>query len=98
MINLGGTSCNNLKDLCIPMKLARLIKMCLKETYRRVPAGKHLSNIYFTIPTSVQVFNTLKRHQTADHRTTHIRSHSNNPDTTDILPRNLNTVITKHEH
>jgi len=46
MINLGGTSCNNLKDLCIPMKLVRLIKMCLKETYSRVPAGKHLSNIF----------------------------------------------------
>jgi len=29
----------------IPMKLVRLIKMCLNETYSRVQAGKHLSDI-----------------------------------------------------
>jgi len=46
MIQLGGRSCNTLKDLGIPMKLERLIKMCLNETYSRVRVGKHLSNIF----------------------------------------------------
>jgi hypothetical protein len=30
----------------IPMKLVRLVKMCLNETYSRVWVGKHLSNTY----------------------------------------------------
>ena len=30
----------------IPMKLIRLIKMCLTETYSRVQLGKHLSDIF----------------------------------------------------
>ena len=28
----------------IPKKLARLVKMCLTETYSRVPVGKNLSD------------------------------------------------------
>ena len=32
----------------IPMNLEKLIKMCLNETYSRVPAGKNLSD-RFTI-------------------------------------------------
>ena len=28
------------------MKLVRLIKMCLNETYRRVRVGKHLSDMF----------------------------------------------------
>ena len=30
----------------IPMKLVRLIKMCLNETYSRVRVGKHLSDMF----------------------------------------------------
>ena len=30
----------------IPMKLIKLIKMCLNETYGRVWAGKHLSDMF----------------------------------------------------
>ena len=30
----------------IPMKLVRLIKMCLNETYSRVWVGKHLSGMF----------------------------------------------------
>ena len=30
----------------IPMKLERLIKMCLSETYSRVCIGKHLSDVF----------------------------------------------------
>jgi hypothetical protein len=30
----------------IPMKLVRLIKMCLNETYSRVQVGKHLSDMF----------------------------------------------------
>jgi len=30
----------------IPMKLVRLIKMCLNETYRRVQVSKHLSDMF----------------------------------------------------
>jgi hypothetical protein len=30
----------------IPMKLARLIKMCLNETYSRVREGKRLSDMF----------------------------------------------------
>jgi hypothetical protein len=37
---------NILIELGIPMKLVRLIKMCLSETYSRVRAGKHLSDTF----------------------------------------------------
>jgi hypothetical protein len=30
----------------IPMKLVRLIKMCLSETYTRVQVGKYLSDTF----------------------------------------------------
>jgi len=30
----------------IPMKLKRLITMCLNETYTRVQVGKHLSDMF----------------------------------------------------
>jgi hypothetical protein len=33
-----------LLSLASPLKLVRLIKMCLNETYRRVLVGKHLSD------------------------------------------------------
>ena len=36
---------NILIEFGIPMKLVRLIKMCLTETYSRVQADKHLSDI-----------------------------------------------------
>jgi sorting nexin-29 len=36
---------NSLIEFCMPMKLVRLIKMCLNETYSRVRVGKHLSDI-----------------------------------------------------
>jgi hypothetical protein len=35
---------NILIEFGIPMKLVRLIKMCLNETYSRVRVGKHLSD------------------------------------------------------
>jgi len=35
---------NILIELGIPMKLVRLIKMCLNETYSRVRVGKRLSD------------------------------------------------------
>jgi len=37
---------NNLIEFGIPMKLARLIKMCLDGTDSRVPVGKHLSDMF----------------------------------------------------
>jgi hypothetical protein len=33
---------NVLIELCIPMKLVRLIEMCVSETYSRVWVGKHV--------------------------------------------------------
>ena len=30
----------------IPMKLVRLIKMCLNETYMKVQVGRHLSDLF----------------------------------------------------
>jgi len=38
--------CNILIEFGIPMKLGRLIKMCLNETYSRVQVGKHLSDMF----------------------------------------------------
>ena len=37
---------NILIEFGIPMKLVRLIKMCLTETYSRVRVGKHLSYMF----------------------------------------------------
>jgi hypothetical protein len=37
---------NVLIEFGIPMKLVRLIKMCLSEAYSTVSVGKHLSNIF----------------------------------------------------
>jgi len=37
---------NILIEFGIPMKLVRLIKMCLTETYCRVQAGKNLSDLF----------------------------------------------------
>jgi hypothetical protein len=37
---------NILIEFGIPMKLVRLIKMCLSETYSRVRVGKHLSDTF----------------------------------------------------
>ena len=38
--------CNILIEFGIPMKLVRLIKMCLNGTYSRVRVGKHLSDVF----------------------------------------------------
>jgi len=38
--------CNILIEFSIPMKLVRLIKMCLNATCIRVQVGKHLSNMF----------------------------------------------------
>jgi len=37
---------NNLIEFGIPMKLVRLIKMCVNETYISVEVGKHLSDMF----------------------------------------------------
>jgi hypothetical protein len=37
---------NILIEFGIPMKLVRLVKMCLNETYSRVQVGKHLSDTF----------------------------------------------------
>ena len=37
---------NILIEFGIPMKLVRLLKMCLNETYSRFRVGKHLSNMF----------------------------------------------------
>jgi hypothetical protein len=39
---------NILTEFCIPMKLVRLINMCLNETYSRLWVSKHLSDIFPT--------------------------------------------------
>jgi hypothetical protein len=39
---------NILIDLGIPMKLVRLMKMCLNEIHKNVRIGKQLSNSYAT--------------------------------------------------
>jgi len=40
------TLCNILIEFGITMKVVRLIKMCLNETYNRVQVGKNLSDIF----------------------------------------------------
>jgi hypothetical protein len=37
---------NILIEFCVPMKLVRLIKMCLNEMYSEVRIGKHLSHTF----------------------------------------------------
>jgi hypothetical protein len=37
---------NILKEFGVPMKLVKLIKMCLNETYSKVRIGKHLSESF----------------------------------------------------
>jgi hypothetical protein len=39
---------NILIEFLVPMKLVRLIKMCLNETYSKVRIGKHLSDNFPT--------------------------------------------------
>jgi hypothetical protein len=39
---------NILIEFGIPMKLVRLIKICLNETYCRVQVGRHLSDMFPT--------------------------------------------------
>jgi hypothetical protein len=38
--------CNIFTEFGIPLKLVRLIKFCLEETYNRVWVGKHLSDMF----------------------------------------------------
>jgi len=38
---------NILCEFGIPMKLIRLIRMCLNKTYGRVWVGKHLSHVSY---------------------------------------------------
>jgi hypothetical protein len=37
---------DNLAEFGVPMKLVRLIKTCLNETYSKVGVGEHLSDIF----------------------------------------------------
>jgi len=47
MIQLVGEVLYNiLIENGIPMKLVRLTKMCLNETYSRAQVGKHLSDLF----------------------------------------------------
>ena len=39
-------SVNILIEFGIPMKLVRLIKMCLNETHSKVRVGRHLSRVF----------------------------------------------------
>jgi len=46
LIQLDGVLCSILIEFGIPMKLVRLIKMCLTETYSRVWVGRNLSDLF----------------------------------------------------
>jgi hypothetical protein len=46
MIQLGGKYCTIFSEFGGPMKLVRLIKMCLNETYSEVHIGKYLSDTF----------------------------------------------------
>ena len=46
MFHKAGGLYNILIEFVIPMKLVRLIKICLTETYSRVQVGKNLSVSY----------------------------------------------------
>jgi hypothetical protein len=50
----------------IPMKLVRLIKMCLNETYSRIRVGKHLSDVF-------PIRNDLKQKMLYSHRLATLR-------------------------
>jgi hypothetical protein len=50
--------CNIGIEFGIPMKLVRLVKMCLNETYSRVRVSKHLSDT-FTIKNGLKQGNAL---------------------------------------
>ena len=43
MIQLEGRSCIEFDG---PMKLVRLMKLCVNETYGRVQVGRHLSDMF----------------------------------------------------
>jgi len=45
---------NILIEFGIPMKLVKLIKMCLAETYSRVRVGKNLSDVFHNRNTLIQ--------------------------------------------
>jgi hypothetical protein len=51
---------NILIEFEVPMKLVRLIKMCLNETYSKVRMCKHLSNT-FTIQNGLKQEDALSR-------------------------------------
>ena len=38
--------CNILIEFGVPMKLVRLLEMCLNEIYSRILVGKHLSDVF----------------------------------------------------
>jgi hypothetical protein len=40
--------CNILIESGVPMKLVRLLKMCLQGHYSRVQVGKHLTDMFPT--------------------------------------------------
>ena len=47
MIRLGGRSCTTFQNkFGIAMKLVRLIRMCMNETYSRVHVGKQSSDMF----------------------------------------------------
>jgi len=55
---MGAVFYNILIEFGIPMKLVRLIRMCLSETCSRVWVGKHLSGV-FPIKNGVKLGNVL---------------------------------------
>jgi len=59
MIQLGGKGLyNTLIELSISMKLVRPIRICFNETYSRVPASKHLNDM-FAIMNSLKIGDAL---------------------------------------